>query len=238
MSRFDRTAQQLTMLRRDSPLDRDARETPVLEIIDVFYFSDDTSLIIGKDGIFDFVGRPNLEDSRTRTVFDNPTISQLRASEDPVPNGGFYQQRMYPILRPDETKDGALQFVFGYDLLGDTVEAREVLTLETTRVVLRNAGDNTQALVSIRLNAVGPGGVGGIGGVRNTRHHHLIAHATFREPIAGPPANQNRAILFNVEKATGFWARATNLSMILFDDPAHPNYLAREISVLRGVGPS
>jgi hypothetical protein len=28
------------------------------------------------------------------------------------------------------------------------------------------------------------------------------------------------------------------VSMILFDDPAHPNYLAREISMLRGVGPS
>jgi hypothetical protein len=238
MSRFDRTKQQLAMLRRDSPLDRDARATPVLEVIDVFYVSDDTDLRIGKNGTFDFIGRPNLEDSRTRSVFDNPTISQLQASDDPVPNGGFYQQRMYPILRPDDEEGGALQFVFGYRLQGDLQEAREVLTLETTRVVLRKAGDNTQALVSIRLNAVGPGGIGGTGGVRNIRHHHLVASATFREPVAGPPANTNRAILFTVETATGFWARATNVSMILFDDPAHPNYLAREFSVLRGIGPS
>lgn len=239
MSRFSRTAQQLAILRRDAPLDRDARATPVLEVIDVFFISDDPTLNTGPNGTFDFDGTPNVEDSRTRSTFDNPTISQLRASLDGVPNGGFYRHRVYPILRPDEGEAGSpLRYVFGWRLVGELQEAREVLILETTRVVLRNAGDNTQALVSMRLNATGPGGVAGTGGAKNSRHHHLIASATFLEPIAGPPPNQNRAILFTVETATGFWARATNVSMILFDDPAHPNYLARELSVLRGIGPS
>jgi hypothetical protein len=242
MSRFSRTAQQLAMVRRDSPLDRDARSTPVMEVIDVFYVSDDPTLNTGRNGTFDFDGTPNVEDSRTRSAFDDPTISQLQASDDPAPNGGFYRHRVYPILRPDDEAAAApagppLRYVFGWRLLGEMQEAREVLVLETTRVVLRKAGDGTQALVNMRLNATGPGGVAGTGGAKNARHHHLIASATFREPVGGLP-NTNRAILFTVETATGFWARATNVSMILFDDPAHPNYLARELSVLRGIGPS
>lgn len=243
MSRFDRTSQQLALARRSVPLDQDVRDTRVLEAVDVFYVSTDPDIeiVAGTPALAPLL---NYQDVRRQTTFDNPF--DLFATEDPELNGGFYEHQVFPVLRHDE--QGVLRWRFGSTLpvvsLGRTdpqgsfnlVGARELLILETTRVILKAAGDGSEALVSVRLSAVGPGGVAGLGGNANAQHHHLMAHALYREPAAGPPP-QNRVVLFNVLRATGFWARATNVSVIMFDDPAHPNFRTREVSVLRGATP-
>lgn len=248
MSRFDRTSQQLASLRRGVPLDQDTRDTPVLEVIDLFYISTDPDIIIARNPPAFFLDDfPNYQDVRRIDAFDSPTQEFIQASLDGEPNGGYVEHQVFPILRYNQ--EGVLEWRFGPTLVNRNIlGARELLILETTRVLLKNSASAStppQALVSMRLSVVGPGGVAALGGAppefpaetrnRNAAHHHLVAHALFKEPAepASPPAN--RAVLFNVHKATGFWARATNVTVIFFDDPADPNYLAREISILRGV---
>jgi hypothetical protein len=229
MSRFGETAQRLAAIRRDAPVDLDLRDTRTAEVADTFYYSEDPERMVWREQFESGAVEESFNDItvRRRTAFEDPAVVGTGPSS--AANGGYYEQRTYPVLRYNE--DGELDWRFGVYSSGFVIrrDSGEVLTLHRTLFRAANAGEPD--VVFERLHVVGPGGVD-----QKFGDHQVIASTTYEQRgfADGPAANS--VVLYAVERATGFWARATNVAVIRFDDPADPNHMLREVSLLRGVG--
>jgi len=229
---FSRTASLLTNLRRRTPLDRDLVDASTAEVIDTFYYSEDPTRVIQDS--------PPLLNAdnyvRRADIVSPPGPGNYAAFEIPAAiftgaatsYAGNYEMRTFPILRYNAR--GVLDWRFGYATADAQLIARdsaEILTLQTTRF-LPGAPDEP-AVTQERLHIVGPGGADIF-----VNDHQVIASAAYE--TVGEPTTSSGAVVYRVERATGFWARATNVVIIRFDDPSHADHLLREVHLLRGVG--
>jgi hypothetical protein len=230
---FSRTASLLTNLRRRTPLDRDLVEASTAEVIDTFYVSEDPTRVIQDSppllNADNYVRRADLvAPPGPLPAFELPSAIFTGSGSS---YAGGYEMRTFPILRYNAR--GVLDWRFGYATTDAQLIARdsaEILTLQTTRFLPTLPGERT--VIQERLHVVGPGG-----GDIAINDHQVIASAAYEVTAGAELADpQNGAIVYRVERATGFWARATNVVMIRFDDPSHPDYLLREVHLLRGVG--
>jgi hypothetical protein len=228
MSRFGQTAQRLAAIRRDVPLDRDMRDTRTAEVADQFYHSDDPDRVIWRDPIdaTSFSEYTNQITVTRRSTFEDPAA--LGTGPSSAANPGYLEQRLYPILRYNE--QGELDWRFGLYSGGFVVTRTSGELLTTFRTLFRAVNAGEPDVVFERLHFTGPGGVD-----RDENNHQLVASAVYEQRDAETPT-ANSVVVYNVERATGFWSRATNVAVIRFDDPADPNFRLREVSVLRGVG--
>jgi hypothetical protein len=228
MSRFGETAQRLAAIRRDVPIDRDLRDTRTAEIADQFYFSEDPDRVVWRQPLPEggFVEYTNQITVTRRDAFEDP--ADLGSGPPSAANPGYLEQRLYPILRYNDR--GELDWRFGL-YSGGFVNARTSgETLTTFRTLFRAVNEGEPDVVFERLQFTGPGGVD-----VNENNHQVIASTVYEQRDAEAPT-ANSVVVYNVERATGFWSRATNVAVIRFDDPADPNHRLREVSVLRGLG--
>jgi len=231
---FSRTASLLTNLRRRTPLDRDLVDASTAEVIDTFYFSDDpTRVIAGPESapeellnLPNYVRRSDVASPPgPYPAFEAPAAIFTGAATS---YAGDYEMRTYPVLRYNAR--GVLDWRFGYATSDAQLIARdsaEILTLQTTRFPSTMPEEPT--ITQERLHLVGPGGADIF-----VNDHQVIASTAYE--VDEDAVEPNGAVVYRVERATGFWARATNVVVIRFDDPAHPDYLLREVNLLRGVG--
>lgn len=228
MSRFAQTTQRLSAIRRDVSVDRDMRDTQTAEVGDLFYFSEDPERIVWRTQITptEFIEYPNERTITTNASFEDPAA--LGTGPASAANGGRIEQRRYPILRYNDR--GELDWRFGRYSGGFVVRTTggEIVTFLRTIFRAVNAGEPD--VVFERMHITGPGGVDEI-----ENDHQVVAFTAYEQRDTDAP-QANSVVLYNVERATGFWARATNVAVIRFDDPADPNHLLREVSVLRGAG--
>lgn len=240
MTSFARTTSMLGNLRQRTPLDRDLTDASVAEVIDTFYYSEDPTRIISTgptlvlpDEPTDTLNVPSYVRRADVVIGLDPT---LPAFEMPLDLGtgpatsyaGNYEQRTWPILRYNA--QGVLDWRFGYGGAGVSIrDSFEILSTQTTRFLATGAAGERDTILE-RLHVVGPGGVD-----MYQNDHQVVASAAYETDDAMTPA-RNGAVVYRVERATGFWARTTNIVVVRFDDPADPNYLLREVNLLRGVG--
>jgi hypothetical protein len=229
MSRFDSIAGQLRVIRRNLPLDQDIGASKMAEVLDTFYYSDDLNRSIWFDPVTPQVppGAP-ITQTRTHTVFEPPLVLGTGLGLFPNPNSS-YSQRSAPVLRFN--RDGLLDWRFGFlssGFVSKDLESGELISFETTRFAGAGAGGTDYVME--RIHITGPGGADLL-----LNDHLVIATAIFEAANTTAP-NQNGATVYNVELATGFWARTTNVVIVRFDDPSDPNTKLREVNLLRGVG--
>lgn len=245
MSLFRKTSQRLLNLRLTCPVDRDVRDRPVAEIIDAAYYCEDPAVTIYREeGEQD---RLNVAERVRREAFPHGGTN----------SEGYTELSRFAVLRPNDR--GELDWRFGPDTLPQLIakSAAETVTIRVAcfRESAATIREGRDAYCE-RLHLVGPGGVSEFQSHHELTACAVYTRPTGadvegageQEPAPvpspwgpsapGPPpitppddaAIPTRAVVYNVERATGFWARATNVVVLHFE----PNRV-REIVILRGI---
>jgi hypothetical protein len=227
-ARFQATSSALASSKvRRSPYVDLRSATSVAQIVDTFYYSTDTSLVVDT--------APDPSTGGTISLFNLPDVRRKTLG-----GGSFWEFFRYPVLRPDPERDGALRWLFGW--LGGAPLLDRPEFISSRRTVAASyvpaPGQPAQRLVSETLHILGPGGRPGslsYGAAfgQSFDDHELVASAVYTEPAAA--ANEDRLVLFSVERATGFWATTKTVAVNYFDAPSGPLRQLRQVTLIRGV---
>lgn len=228
MSRFQVTTSALASAKvRRSPYVDLRSATSVAQVLDTFYYSTDTTLVIDTT--------PDPTTGGTISLLNLPDVRRKTLS-----GGSFWEFFRYPVLRPDPENDGALRWLFGW--LGGAPLLDRPEFISSRRTVLNNyvpgPGQAARQLISETLHILGPGGRPGSLSYsaafgQSFDDHELVASAVYTQTAA--EAAQDRLVLFSVERATGFWATTQTIAVNYYDNPAGPLHRLRQITLIRGL---